>query len=748
MKDWLRLSSLYFRSAYFFRACKFTVAVLLPLVTLGLLGYIEFAVPIAIGVFLNAPSDIPGSLKRKVYGILISIALTMGVTLIVSLSQPHFWLLLVVITLLAFSISLLAVYGFRGSLVAFSGLLAMVLGLAHGISSIALWMHVLLLGGGGLFYLAVSLLTHRIIPKKDEDQLLSDTLDLTGDYLEVRGQLLAQTEKRDELSRKLFKLQSEISEKHEVLRELLLTKERRVNRSHFDEKHLMIFISLVDILELALANSLDYHKFDSLFQGQEKPLKKFIKVNRVFSEQLKVLSDCIITKQDIPSKAPMIKALSAANRAIADFVNEVKLPQAREGALMLKNLHDYQAMQLQKIRTVRRALTNVRNDSKLSLKSKDAHQFITDQEYSFNIVLENLSIKSPIFRHSLRLTTAIILAYISGTALGIINTYWILLTLIVIMRPYYGLTKERSINRIIGTLAGAVIATIIILLTQNPVVYGVLAAISLTIAFSLIQQSYRSAAAFITINVIFVYSLITPNAFEVIQYRVLDTVLGAVLAVVANYLFWPSWEAMNLDKFLTSSIRANAKYLIAIRHLYHNKQTTELDYKIPRKEAFLSVSNLNAAFQRMTQDPKSKQKSSDLIYEMVALNNTILSTLASLGTFIMHHKTTEASVHFRKMVIYIDLTLKNAAKEIDKIEVNPSKRPKNVDDAKENLKFSYDNLVKERETEIEQGNIDIEEEMLSNLQEAHLIYNQLIWLKDLAEKLETASRKYRNRCAV
>ena len=155
IKDWLRLSSLYFRSAYFFRACKFTVAVLLPLVTLGLLGYIEFAVPIAIGVFLNAPSDIPGSLKRKVYGILISIALTMGVTLIVSLSQPHFWLLLVVITLLAFSISLLAVYGFRGSLVAFSGLLAMVLGLAHGISSIALWMHVLLLGGGGLFYLAV-----------------------------------------------------------------------------------------------------------------------------------------------------------------------------------------------------------------------------------------------------------------------------------------------------------------------------------------------------------------------------------------------------------------------------------------------------------------------------------------------------------------------------------------------------------------------------------------------------------------
>lgn len=748
IKESIRLSSLYFRSSYFFRACKFTLSVLLPIVTLGLMGYMEFAVPISIGVFLNAPSDIPGSLKRKVYGILISIVLTMGVTVIISLSQTHYWILLCVITLLSFSVSLLAVYGFRGSLVAFSGLMAMVFGLAHGLSSIPLWAHVLLIGVGGLFYLSVSLLTRRILPKKDEKQLLSDTLDLTGEYLAVRSQLLTRTEQRDQLLRKLYTIQSEINEKHEVLRELLLTSERRVGRSNYDEKHLLIFISMVDILELALANSLDYNKMDGLFEGQEKVLDAFIKVNLAFSEHLKIVSECIITDQNLPSNDPMFKALSLARDAIDNYINKLGLPKAREGALMLRNLYDYQALQLQKIRTVRRALANVNKDSKLSLKSKDAHQFITDQEYGFNIILENFSIKSPIFRHSLRLTTAVILAYISGTAIGIKNTYWIILTLIVIMRPYYGLTKERSINRIIGTLAGAAIATAIILVTQNPIVYAILAVVSLTIAFSLIQQSYRSAAAFITINIIFVYSLMTPNAFEIIQYRVLDTVLGAVLAVFANYLFWPSWEAMNLDKFLSSSIRSNYKYLVAIKLLYSTKQSTELNYKIPRKEAFLAVSNLNAAFQRMTQDPKSKQKSSELIYEIVALNNTILSTLASLGTFIQHHKTTEASVHFKKVVSFIGITLKNAAKEIDQIEVGPNRRPENIDAAEERLKLSYDKLVKERESEIQKGNIAIEEEMLTHLQEAHLIYNQLIWLKDLAEKLEIASRKYRHRCAV
>ncbi|HLT50727.1 MAG TPA: FUSC family membrane protein [Arenibacter sp.] len=605
-KDLINPLTIYFKSAYFFRACITTIAVLIPLLSLGLSGYSDYAIPIAIGIFLNAPSDIPGSLKRKVYGILISVGLTMLITLVVSLSRMHFWWLLSVISLLSFSLSLLAVYGFRGSLISFSGLLAMVLALAHGISTLSLWQHILLIGLGGIFYLAFSLLVHSILPKKDEDQLLSDTLSLTGDYLALRGRLLTETRDREHLMRKIFALQSKINEKHEVLRELLLLAGKRTGKSHFDEKRLLIFISLVDILELSLANTLDYQKIDTLFEGQQHQLQLFEKVNHVFGNHLNTLAENVITKKRIPSNEPLLKVLSIANDAIQDYIEQIGLPKAREGALILKNLHDYQNLQLQKIRAVRRALANTKDASRLSLKNSEAHQFITDQEYGFNIVLENISLQSPIFRHALRLTSAVILAYICGTAIGIKNTYWILLTLIVIMRPYYGLTKERSINRVVGTLIGALVATGIIFLTQNPIIYGILATVSLTISFSLIQQSYRSAAAFITINVIFIYSLLTPNAIEIIQYRVLDTALGAVLAIIANYLFWPHWEYRNLDKFLLESIRANTDYLIAIRNIYRTKHITALNYKIPRKEAFLAVGNLNAAFQRMTQDPKSK----------------------------------------------------------------------------------------------------------------------------------------------
>jgi uncharacterized membrane protein YccC len=79
-----------------------------------------------------------------------------------------------------------------------------------------------------------------------------------------------------------------------------------------------------------------------------------------------------------------------------------------------------------------------------------------------------------------------------------------------------------------------VLLLLLVLITQNVVIYGILALVSLIFAFALIQQNYKFAAALITISIIFVYSFINPNAFEVIQYRVID--IGSTIAVAANYI--------------------------------------------------------------------------------------------------------------------------------------------------------------------------------------------------------------------
>ena len=713
-----------------------------PLVVLYFLGYFEFAPAIVMGAFLNAPGDIPGSLKRKVNAILISTGLTMLITATILFCKPYLPLIIVALAVISFFVSFISVYGFRASMVSLSGLLAMVLAFAvQKETPIEILSHVLLIGCGGLWYLLISYLFRKLSPKKDEIQFLSDSLSLIGEYLKLRARLLTKRTERQAFIQQAFVLQSQINEKHETLRELLLLERKRSGRSHYDEKHLLIFISSVNIFEIIEAKHLDYNEIDRLFSDR-KHLNSAKKLNKVMGNHLITLSELLIQNDKIPESDALINALSKAKEAISEYVEDIQLPKARDGALVLRNLYDYQENIFDEINAIRRVMANVEDASKVSLKRQNTSQFLTLQEYRLNVILQNFSWNSTLFRHALRFTVAIIFAFILGTLLDIRNTYWILLTIIVIMRPNYGLTKERSKDRIIGTLIGAAIAIGIVLLTQNVIVYAILAIISLTLAFSLIQQNFKSAAALITINIIFVYSLINPDAFQVIQYRVIDTILGAGIAVVANYTLWPSWEASNLKNVLVDALNKNRKYLLATQELYYDKTKNELSYKLARKEAFLAISNLNAAFQRLTQDPKSKQKEFQLIYGMVTLNQTMVSAIASIGSFIINHQTTPASKEFDAIILRIANTLEASCSILNEVKADCETITIDIEEAQEKLMETYYSLSRMRDENIQNGHTELDTETLHNLQEAYLIANQLIWLKTLSENLRKATSKY------
>ena len=745
MKEKLKQLELFLKSTSFDRGIRLGVAIVVPFALLYPLGYFEYAPAVVVGAFLNAPGDIPGSIKRKVNAILISIGLTMVITAIILFSKPFLPILLVSLSVISFFVSLISVYGFRASLVSFSGLLAMVIAFAvQKETTLGILVHVALMGIGGLWYLVVSYVFQKLAPKKDQNQLLSDTLLLIGEYLKLRARLLTKKSKRDENLKQTFVLQHQINEKHETLRETLLTERKRTGRSRYEEKQLLIFISSINIFELIEAKHLDYKIIDGIFGKHKEFLKASKKLNKLMGNHLIRLSELLIQKDKIPNNDVLLNALSKANKSITDYIDTIKLPEAREGALILKNLYDYQEQLLQEIRAIRRVMANVKEASKISLKRQDSSQFLTLQEYRFNVLVQNFSFSSPMFRHSFRLASAILFAYLLGHFLDIQNTYWILLTIIVIMRPSYGLTKERSKDRIIGTLIGALVAVGIVLITQNVIVYSILAIVSLILAFSLLQQNYKSAAALITISIVFVYSLINPDAFEVIQYRVIDTIIGAAIAVVANYLLLPSWEANNLKQVLLRALKMNKEYLLATQALYQDTSNNKHLYNVARKEAFLAIGNLNAAFQRLTQDPKSKQKEFQLIYEIVTLNQTMISATASIGNFIINHKTTPASEEFNVLIKKIANTLQMSFDSLEHNQTEKKVAEETVEDAQDTLLSEYQRLSNLRDENIKNGNTELDTETLHGLQEAYLIANHMNWLKSLSGNLKKATLSYRH----
>ena len=726
----------FFKSTDFSKAILLGIALTIPIIVGIKLDALQVGITITLGAMLASPSDVSGSIRHKITGILFATLLAMIVSFIGAYLHFSLWLLFPVLGILMFSISYISIYGFRASLISFSGLFALVLSFSS-VSSGGLepYERVLLIGLGGLWYASLAIARHYIFPKAPTEFYLSKTLKLTAEYLNIRGKLVAEKSNRSELLKKLLNLQIDLTATHETLRDILISRRTGSGKSNYEGKRVLIFAQLVDMLELAMANPVNYSKTDELFQKKPEQLSDFQGLLFSMSSQLIAISENLSTPKKLQKSTEIERFWKRINNDIMEFDSN-STDKFDENWLMLKNLLKYQKEQVNKIEKIEWLLKNPAKSEISSIDRKDTRRFLTKQNYDLEILTENFNLRSPIFKHSLRLGTMTMIGFGVGMLFSVQNSYWILLTLIVIMRPTFGLTKTRSRQRTIGTLIGGVLAVGIVLLTQNTTVYAILAILSLITAFSMIQRNYKAGATFITLFVVFIYALLRPDIFNVIQYRVMDTLIGAGLATLGNLLLWPAWEVQGIHKTLLETIKAHRIYLEEIIGYYNKKGQVSAQYKVSRKKAFLAMSDLSSAFQRMTQEPKSRQKNLDKIYEIAVLNHTFLSSLASLSTFILNHPTTPASENFNKVAGRITENLTEAEtiliKEIPLEEDKEGEETENIFDAT----FGRDLYLSEEEKTQPQS-----EDFHLKVEEAHLVREQLKWLLAMSEKMPKLLRK-------
>lgn len=723
---------MFLKSTDFNKALFLGIGITLPIIISSLLGFFEIGLAISLGVLLSSPSDVNGSFRHRNIGISLSAGFAVIASLLGGYMKFNTWLLLPFLGVSMFVISYFAVFGFRASLIAFSGLFALVLSFANISDVLEVYERASLIGLGGIFYLMLSILRQKINPKAQTEQFLSQTISLTSRVLEIRAKLISPGNNRDALQKSLLDLQAELNENHETLRDILISSRKSSGNSNFEKNRLLILIQLVDIYELAISNPVNYEKMDFLLKDHPRQTFCFRELISKMAERLQLLS-LFLNKPGKQLPANQLELhLNFTRESLQDYKNRTR-NKLEEAYLMLQNLLTYQEKQVQLISKIERILIkNEVGEIKL-VKRDEIARFINQQEYSFKILLENFTLKSAIFKHSLRLAIVVMLGYSIGAFFEFNNSYWILLTIVVIMRPNYGLTKARSKQRILGTLIGAAIAVGIVLLIQNPVFYAIIAIVTLILAFAMVQRNYKTSAVFITLSVVFIYALLQPNVLDVIQYRVVDTLIGAGLAAAGNLFLWPSWESMGINVLISESIEANKNYLKEITDYYQKKGKLPTSYKLSRKTAFISLGNLTAAFQRMTQEPKSRQLNIEEIYELVVLNQTFLTSLASMGTFIQNHKTTEASLHFKNFAESITGNLQDSISLISDTKVQEVL----AGDKQAVAEVFFNERV--RELYEFSGNLeDLESKgsSESKLQEIQLIFDQLKWLLDISGKIQ------------
>src|SRR5690606_17777073 len=88
----------------------------------------------------------------------------------------------------------------------------------------------------------------------------------------------------------------------------------------------------------------------------------------------------------------------------------------------------------------------------------DLKQFVERRDIDFKQVREILTLKSNQFRHAVRMATVLGVGYLISFMLDFgAHSYWILLTIMVILKPGFSLTKQRNFQRLAGTVIGGIV---------------------------------------------------------------------------------------------------------------------------------------------------------------------------------------------------------------------------------------------------------------------------------------------------
>ncbi len=145
-------------------------------------------------------------------------------------------------------------------------------------------------------------------------------------------------------------------------------------------------------------------------------------------------------------------------------------------------------------------------------------------------------ISMPALLFTFAFTCAIVAAYTSSYLLKLPQGYWVPMTSLLIFKNCRNLAWQRIRHRIFGSLAGALLASIIGMWITNFWFLALLMGpLYFMIAVSL-SRHYGTYVFFLTGMVTDMYKLIHYDGIEVTEHRIINTLIGALIVIITIFI--------------------------------------------------------------------------------------------------------------------------------------------------------------------------------------------------------------------
>jgi uncharacterized membrane protein (TIGR01666 family) len=614
-------------SQYFSDGLRITLGVLLPSLIFYQLNRIEIGLTISLGALCVSIVDNPGPVIHKRNGMLFCNLFVFATAVLTGLINEYPILVGLEILVLSFFFSMFSVYGIRASAVGTAALLIMILSIDDSLAVFGTFEYAIYVLAGGLWYLILSLAVSQIRPFRAAQQSLGECIKEVAGYVRLKAAFYDTKTDVGKDYNALIDQQVIVHQQQDSVREILF-KSRIVMKDSTTTGRMLIltFVDIVDLFEQTMATFYDYGDIRKTY-GQTGVLKDFKVVIEKIADELEDLS-YIIT----------------SNYAVAKMHDlQPYLSRLKDQIDLVESEHGLNNLVLKKIFVNVRALVNrtqkiysyfnpkLLASEKIRSKS-DLSQFVSHQDFGVKYLRDNLNMDSAIFRHSVRVALVMLIGYLVSKLFPFgHHSYWILLTILVILKPGFSLTKQRNYERLIGTVAGGLAGAFILIFIKDETVLFILLLLFMVASYSFQRLNYVVSVIFMTPYILILFHFLgAADNLLIAQERITDTLVGSAIALAANYFILPTWEYHQLRHNVHEVLMANYQYLSNVAHFLTGKQLDITAYKLSRKAVYVSSANIGTTVQRMLSEPKSKQKSLRELQKFVVLNHILASYTATL----------------------------------------------------------------------------------------------------------------------
>ena len=617
--------------------------VLIMLVLFESAGF-SAAASAAVGVIITSLPDVPSPRRRKIMQVLPAPLLGTPLFLLVQLSRQDELLLGGVLVGGTFLAVMTMAWGKRGGPICFALLFSMLFSMAAPpmTSLDEVLAHTAWFAAGAGLYLLWAVLTTHMLNQRHRVQMLAECLHSFGAILRTQAQRFGPAPDHSTLLEAMLAQQANFADQLQDTRNVVLESPTTGPRQQIAA----MLMSLLEARDHQLACDLDL----DVLQGQQATaphLPALQEALNATADELQALGMAMLlgrrqqSLRPIPDLRPRLAGALPPRPPASLSASPVPVPEPAHTDLpdtgaLLHNMADRighindEAVKLA-------ALARGDVAPELSLVRNQWQLFVGTTQWSATPLLGQLGWRTPTLRYALRATLAVATGYAVALQLPwATHDYWILITIVVVMRGNLAQTVQRRNARVAGTVLGCLLVTALLMAHPDPKTLFLIVALStgLAHAFALRRYLYTTIAGTVS-GLLQAHLLLVGLAPTfAIGERLADTLLGAMLAWAFSYVL-PSWERSQIPGLVRRSLQAQSQHARLALALLDTAQTADVNWRLARREAYDSLSALTLATQRSLAEPRQVRPPLEPLEALQARSYQLLAQLTAVKSMLL-----------------------------------------------------------------------------------------------------------------